>query len=487
MWKLFNRKRITIGLICIATAVVLGSCLSFMTGADRPMWQRMTFAVTVLGLGLGGFLHILAGWLGFLEGFGGMLFLALIYVLPGPWNLCAVAVYLALLCALPVILKYHQKKNRRAAMADILAAGGELPSSIVLAIRPANGCIYQLLRGEDGLFVYRVGDNVRGLDPTHLRARGDASSALGKRDLFIPEAEVKKLRFATPENLYYSLCVTLRAGRKTYRFVPFGNSDSALIDLFRDFAVDVQADPDDRLGRGERDTEVPECNSQRAKILRRVLTALMVLAGAAQFAWLFLNVPYSLFAALSLLPTPAVLLLYMLFPSELTVSENRVRAGSRIRISSKLMLPSFVPLMRTMLDFNFLNWARLWIIAGILFLTLMAAVLILTREWRVKPSLLLVCVFALAVYLPGLTGQANVLLDTARPTVSRAEIVEMSVHRNSRAPDRYVFTLDTDDVGEIELNVARSQYEGASIGDSVYVITYPGRLGIPYADVYSEN
>lgn len=475
------KRRVAIGLILIAAAVALGFALSWMIGSDSPVWRRVIYVVAVFGTGMGGFLYIFAGWPGIAAGFAFPIFIALKELLPRPWSVLVYLAGIALLCALPKILQARKRTEEMQAVQSTASDGSE-PAAKTFALRPVNGCIYQLIKTGGELRAYCVGDNVRGLTFEKIVDDGNALRPKGKRDVFIKEDEVTKLRFETPENTMYSLRVKLRAAEKTYNFVPFGDSDDELLNFLRDFAVEAQSDPDKRLAQ---DGEGTEINSRRAGILHKILIALMCLAAAAQISWLFLDVPYELFAALSLLPTPAVLLLYLLFPNELSVSENRVRKGKRISVISMLMGPSFAPIMRTILDFNFLDWPRLWMISGALFLTLMAAVLILSREWRAKPSLLIGIVFALALYLPALTGQANVLLDFADPEVAGGTVIDMDIHRNSRAPDRYELILKVGSDEALGLNVAKAQYDDTNIGDYVYVLTFPGRLGIPYAEMYA--
>lgn len=483
------KKRLTIGLILIAAAAALGFALSGMLGDDSTVYQRMAYVSAVGGLGMGGLMFIIQGWLGFAQGVGFVLFIALTNGLPHPWNAYVFIASLALIFGIPRIAKLRKKEKADVPdeLPEFVLDDPELASN-VFVIRPMNDRVYQLFHTDGELRAYWVGDNTRGLREKKFILSGEALRSQEKRDLFISEAKVEKLRIETPENLQCSLRVKLRADGKNYTFQPFATTDKMLLGFLRDFAVDAQIDPDNRLSplpqeRGEGTAQ----NQKRVAVLRKVLTVLMCLAIAAQVPWLFLDVPYRPFAVLSLLPLPAVLLLYLLFPNDLSMSENRVRIAGRISIPGMLMGPAFVPFLRTALDFNFLDWPRLGMISGILFLVLMVAVLILTREWLRKPSLLIGIAFALAFYLPGLTGQANVLLDDADPEVALATVADMRIRDGSRTPDRYELILDDGSGETFGLDVAQADYEATSVGDTVYVLTYPGSLGIPYAEAYSEG
>ena len=223
--------------------------------------------------------------------------------------------------------------------------------------------------------------------------------------------------------------------------------------------------------------------SRRAK-LRQLRTALMIAIGAIALPWLFLDVPYKLFSALSLLPFPIILATICLFPDDVSLDENmRQKTGGSVEFFMPLVFSGFAPALRTLLDFNILAWKPLLIYAGILLVLVAVLLLVFYQELRQRIGMFLGILFLCIFFCFGSIGQLNYLLDTSAPQRQSATITDMHISTGSKSPDRYVLTVITLSGTEMELQTSKEHYNSLTIGENVTVYISEGGLGIPYAIV----
>lgn len=502
--KGFLLGRLLPGLGIISLAAALAFLLRGLLDAEL-MWQRMIGIVTVLGIGFGGFFYILAGTPGLALGFGVILILALVYGLSQHWKgLLAVALtglmLLPGLCAKrrdaeePDSPKVDDERIESPEGEGVTSApgGSGAPCQSVLVLGPTSGTVYQLFASAEGLLLYRVGSEMRGVNESLLQRTDAPLREPGKGDIRVAARDVERLRFFTTEanSMKFSghslLRMRLRAGGRTRTFLPHNfdprGSEQAFVEALRDFAPDVCEDPEGILSCESRPARF---DRERAKRLNVALKALMVFSFAVHAPWMFLDVPQRLFSVLALLSVPIVLALCLIYPDELSLHQSSRLADGRARVSLMLLGSSFVPALRAMSDFNFFDYKLLFVLS--LAFSLLPIVLLMSRmrEWKLKRSLLLTPVIALLIYSIGLTAYLNWLPDFASAPVERMEVVDMYVSERSRSPDLYILCLDAGEAEPREVEVKPDQYEATAVGGEVFLITHPGWLGIPYIEVRS--
>lgn len=482
-------KRLPVSLALFALCAAFAVAFRSYWGSDLVM-ERFVNLVAVFGTGIAGVLFLLAGWVGILFGYGFVLIITLPYVLPEPWDGYFVVFYLLALFALPTGIAYVRKKKKSAeksapdatvnpvqkTAAALSQTAGEAP---VFVFRPSPGGVYQVFYCEDEFRFYRVGNSWAKMDAGRILLSGDLP-APGKRDIVLSARGITKVRYRDVDAdlvPYDTLAVLSAAGRR-YRFAPlFSPGGKAFRALLSAHA------PQDALRSEQAEAEfVPAPQEKRQVWVKRAHFALCAAAVLVDLAWVFLDVPYRLFAWLSIAMTPAFLLLFLLFPNETTLGEIKKRANGRVMLPVALLMSAFIPLLRTMIDFNLLAWGELLLYAAACFVPLMLITLLLSPECRAKKVLLLTPALALSVWLIGALAMANVLLDSAPLRELPAAVQELEISDGSESPDRYLLTAQTADGRTFELSIAKSVYDTLAVGDGVIVLLGQGALHVPYAD-----
>lgn len=469
--------RLIVGLALIGLAVFFAFALEGFTGPESTMTQRLIFISCVMGLGLGGLACVFFGLWGVLGGLAFVLVIALPRALPDPWNRYFSLVYLLFLFALKPLRKWWAQRKAAAAheklpeepvaQEDVAPA---LPGNTVVATNIFSGRIYQLFRRAGQIAGYRVGGEIRGIDPDKIRtAPGDTPDFTYGLD------EIQKVR-SKPHGVY-GICITFRAGGHTYYFVPTALSDeTALEDFFRPVAPD-------NIPKKPTPQPATQTQLQRRAMLSKIRTGLLVAMALIDLPWMFLNVPYKLFAALALLPCPVALVLACLFPDDTTLEEKQKNANGRVELLTPLMISGAIPCLRLLLDFNIMDWPRLLIIAAVLLVAIFVALFVFHKPLQKKIGTLICVVLLCAFFAVGSVGQLNYLLDFSQPQSQPAQITDMHISTSSRSPDRYILTITLNDGTEMDLQVSKSEYQALNPGDEVTVFTRSGGLGIPYAVV----
>ena len=216
-------------------------------------------------------------------------------------------------------------------------------------------------------------------------------------------------------------------------------------------------------------------------MLKRLRVGLLIAIGAIALPWLFLDVPYKLFSALSLLPFPVALTTICLFPEEVSLDDAPKKRGGRIEFAMPLIFSGFAPVLRAMLDFNFLSWTPLLIQAGVLLVLIGVVLLVFYKELRQRIGYLLCILLMCSMFCVGFIGQLNYLLDSSVTREQTAIVTDMHISSGSKSPDRYILTVVTQAGTEMELMTGKEHYDSLSVGESVTVYIKDGGLGIPYA------
>lgn len=469
--------RLIAGLALIGLAVFFAFTLEGYTGPESTMWQRTIYIMTVMGVGLGGFACIFFGFWGVLGGLAFVLFLTLPRALPDPWNRYYAIVYLLALLGLKPLLTWWKQRKIASATKDLPEEPIEpedavpaLSENSVVATNEFSGRTYQLFRQAGQIIGYRVGGEIRGIDPDKLRTTpGDIPDFTYRLD------EIQKVR--SRAHGQYGICITFRAGGHTYYFVPTALSDeAALEDFFRPFAPDA-------IPPKKKPQPATQSQQQRRVLLSKIRTGLLVAIALINLPWLFLNVPYKLFAALALIPCPVILTLSCLFPEDISLDDKPKNANGRIELLSPMIFSGMVPCLRLLFDFNILDWPRLLIFAAVLLAAIFAILFYFNKPLRKKIGSLIATVFLCAFFAVGAVGQLNYLLDFSQPQSQTAQVTDMRVSTSSKGPDRYTLTVTVDNGAEMDLQVSKSEYQSLNTGDQVAIFILSGGLGIPYAVV----
>lgn len=218
-------------------------------------------------------------------------------------------------------------------------------------------------------------------------------------------------------------------------------------------------------------------------MLKRLRVGLLIAIGAIALPWLFLDVPYKLFSVLSLLPFPVVLTTICMFPDEVSLDDTAKKRGGRIEFAMPLIVSGFAPVLRVMLDFNFLSWTPLLIQAGVLLVLIGVVLLVFYKELRQRIGYFLCILLMCSMFCVGFIGQLNYLLDFSASRQQTAVITDMHISSGSKSPDRYILTVVTQSGVEMDLMTSEVHYNSLSQGESVTVHIRDGGLGIPYARV----
>lgn len=469
--------RLIIGLALIGLAVYFAFTLDGFTGPESTMSQRLIFIFAVLGVGLGGLGCIFFGIWGVLGGLAFILILSLPRALPDPWNRYFSMVYLLFLFALKPLMKWWSQRKTAAIPKELPDESDMQENSIptisensVVATNTFSGRTYQLFRRTGRIVGYRVGGEFRGIDPDKLRIAPD-----GTPDLTYNLDEIQKVR-SKPHGVY-GICITFRAGGHTYYFVPTALSPEEDLEAF------FQPLAPDQISQKQKPQPVTQAQVQRRALLSKIRIGLLVALVLIDLPWMFLNVPYKLFATLALLPFPVVLALICLFPEDITLEEKQKNANGRVELVGPLFCSGAAPCLRLLIDFNILDWPRLLILAAVVLITVFIVLFVFNKSLRKKVGSLLCTVLLCVFFAIGSIGQLNYLLDFSQPQSHTALITDMHISTSSRGPDQYILTVTTGDGTDMDLQIAKADYETLKPGDQVAVFTFSGGLGIPYAFV----
>ena len=474
-------RRLIIGLLLIALAVILGILMDGkFTGPDSLMLHRLIFIVCVIGLGLGGLAFIFLSWWGLLLGVGFVLVIALPQALPDPWNRYFSFLYLAALLGLPPLTTWLKKHRKTAPAPEITLSVPDkedwdpftLIENSVVVLNEISGRVYQLVYKNGRLYGYWIGKELKGIDETKLQTKTKRFPTPSPQFIY-RRGEIRSVK----ERSYRDQAAfTLRAQNHTYWFVPFWiSSEEEIYTFFQ------RLSPNTLHNRtNEKPVSKPQ-KSRRAK-LRQLRTGLMIAIGVIALPWMFLDVPYKLFSALSLLPFSITLATICLFPDDISLDENQSKkTGGQVEFFMPLIFSGFAPALRTLFDFNFLTWKPLLLYSGILLVVIAVLLLVYYKELRHRIGYLLCVLFLCIFFCIGAVGQLNYLLDTSGPQRQSATVTDMHISTGSKSPDRYVLTVVTFSGTEMELQTSKEHYNALSIGDNVTVYIKEGGLGISYA------
>ena len=492
-------KRLPLGIGLLLAAVLLGIYLpDHFLGAESLLWHRIVWIVAVLGTGIAALGYLIFGWKGLLGAYGWIAALALLpslpEILPPSWaGLC----YAVLLGAF-LLFRFYRKKNGgkstskkkkekkvpQEALPEEEEEEASLPedSDVYLVRFSVSDRNYQLIRCPGQIRAYRVGGELRGVVPELLQDPTKPLRPLDKHDIVFPLDSDLSVTFREKHDTRFEsplLSVRLKTAKRGYTMFPLLPSEEENARL-RQF---IEANISQREDKVKKELPGGEPNPQRVIVLRKAVIGLSVFAALVDLPFLFMNVPYRLFAALSLLPTLILLALYCIFPYDFTLTELKREEKKRVAALFPLLLFSMPVCLRGLMDFNILRWGRVFLVAGILLGVLLLAALLLSKEWRRRKVAILNIFLALLFYTLGATLLTNYLFDRSAPVEQLAVVEDMRISTASKGPDNYYLELIFPDGTGYDLDVGKTRYGKTKVGDTVTVETYSGAWGIPYAFV----
>ena len=216
-------------------------------------------------------------------------------------------------------------------------------------------------------------------------------------------------------------------------------------------------------------------NARTAR-LRKTFWALKIAALAIDLPWMYLPVPYRLFAILSLLPLPVCLALYCIFP------KNAVLVGvteEQANCLTTMGVAIILPLIRGLSEFHVLQWTPLVMLSVLSAAVLSAVVLPLTKEWREKTAPLLTLLFILVLYSAAAILQINYLAERGVPPQQAAIVLDQSWEQSGKTT-KYYLTLKTEAGKRVQIRVDSDQYRDTNVGDPLDISLHDGALWIPF-------
>ena len=217
----------------------------------------------------------------------------------------------------------------------------------------------------------------------------------------------------------------------------------------------------------------------RAARLRRTFLALKIAVLAIDLPWMFLPVPYRLFAILSLLPLPVCLALYCIFPKNATLTgANRV-TEDQASCMTTMSMAIVLPWIRELGEFHVLQWTPLVMLSVLSAAVLSAVVLPLTKEWREKTAPFLTLLFILVLYSAAAILQINYLAERDAPPQQTAIVLDQSWEQSGKTT-KYYLTLKTEAGKRVQIRVDSDQYCDTNVGDTLDISLHDGALWIPF-------
>jgi hypothetical protein len=487
-------KRVLLGLSLLVVALAMGFFLQGVLLESGVRWKQAIFFLVVTGTGIGGILYIFLARKGLMIGYGIFLYLStMIAISSSQLGLVGILVALPVIVGPPLLNHYftHKKKtdgskrsNSETSYQQIQedqAAWTQMQSenAAVLVAKKSNGVIYQLFCQEGKLLFYKVGSFFRDLDIQNLKSE-DNLPPLGKDDFKIILKDVTTLRFhdVYSDTNPFDMEISIYTWEKHYYLSAILSEGGAKLEQFLREKIPANVQQE----RKSVPHFIPALNRKRRDIMRKVYFGICAFATIVGLAWLFLDVPYQLFAWLTMIPTPLLLMMHYLFPNEVTLAEESKFVHGRVKIIYALLF-SIAPLsLRAIIDFHLLKFGRFFVISGILIVLFVIQAYLSSEECRIRKIQLLGLTCILGIYCFCAVSISNALLDRIPPQEKNAIVLNKHIS-SGKGGDSYFLDVQTSPDEEYSFRVVESFYDETQINDTVNVLFYQGAFDIPYAQI----
>ncbi len=509
------KRRVLIGIGGFLGSVLIGA--AFLWIGLESLWLRYLLFAVILPSSLGFLMYIFGGWRRFILGAYvglGLVGLLVLGRLPS-WGFGLVILAAVFVFAVRPLVKRYRKnrkmdkdavKSAKMQTSIFVNGAGEaalqmdeagVKSAISfgtksLLVISETGCIHQLIRGADRLFVALVGDET-GLNMELLRTDFSDETAFLKdtNDFDIPDHNITSIqfRFGQRARLNVDNCgkLTIQTNQKRFVFtVAEALLQEQLEAFFRGLPFVMTGmhysviDPEQKLTRKE--------NEQRPT-LRGVVLVLTIAALVAGAALIFLSIDLMLsriLLAICIIIPLITLGLYVKYDNLLSAdgTDDEVRTkNSRIDITIPLAVSTLALVMRDTI-FNITGWAKLiiWSVAVLAVMLLMF--FRFTKEYKRRKGVIGLIVLIALFFAPLAVLHLNVFFDNTKPTVYPSELLDKGfADGRSKA---FYYTVTMDDGNQMVLEVPSSIYKMSDVGDTVTVVESDGLLGIGYVYIEEE-
>src|SRR5258708_24097680 len=199
--------------------------------------------------------------------------------------------------------------------------------------------------------------------------------------------------------------------------------------------------------------------------------SIMTIAGLALIFWGFLSPrPYELVLWLLILFPPAAIGSMFLFTGLIKI--NRKDDSNYASVDGAFLMPICILGLRTLLDWNVLEWSSFWTPFAVISLWLFGFVLFASRDYR-KSTVFIMILFC-AAYGSGVAVTLNGMMDKSQPAYYDSKVTDKRISYGKHRT--YYFTLSP--WGPLtehrEVNVSTREYADKSIGEPVEVMLRQG-------------
>lgn len=513
-----SKKQILIGIVgMLVSAGIFAVVIGFLNiSIYNGKWLLYTEMAATMSAFLGFLLYIFGGKESFIYGaklgFGFIVFIVSIHELPQPFSGILIVIIAVIFLAWPKIKEYlienkqssekvQKKLNEEINFSQQEAeADKEFKDSIqfgeksLFLFAPMGG-IYQVINGKDTFYFIRVGGELAGIDLELIKKdftdesrflTNKKSFSIDKKDITVVSINQKhSANCPLPQSGKVS--ISTRSGRKN--FVILDSVESQKIEKF--FGTDVNVTIKKTNPSFSVLTEKPLSKNDELILpkLKQICLVLNVLAIVAPAVFLFIDFNYKLMSTICILIPIITLVLYFKYNSILSLEDEKsgkTYSKNKIRMEVPLLFPSLGLGLRSLLDFNFTEYGILLFWSIFIFAVALLAVFLFTNEYKTIKSVILVIVIFMLFYAPSVVVQANYLLDFSKPVISSSKVIDKHIDTGSKAPDRYLLTVNLKNNKRSDLMVSKSFYNKVEKGQTVEISQKTGFLKIKYSYVNEE-
>jgi len=220
----------------------------------------------------------------------------------------------------------------------------------------------------------------------------------------------------------------------------------------------------------------PEERAQKLARAKQIAKALNCAAGiAAVWGWLYPRPYDAAMAVLVVIPAIAVILLAT--GNGLYQVEGH-RHDARADLALAFIVPGAVLAMRSVSDFEFLEWMPILKLAIVASMILTIVVVGADRGMRERRLAFLAFLFLCFLYAFGAMAQANALLDRSEGQIFSTKVLDKRIE--SGKSTTYYFRVDPWGPRKEpnEVSVSRSMYQATDVGKNVCVWLHTGSLKV---------
>lgn len=351
------------------------------------------------------------------------------------------------------------------------------------------GGMYQIIKGEDGYYFIRVGGELRGIDESLVITDFDDEASLlkGKKDFFIPRNRIDWVKYKYRKSVSTPIdnCgkLKIKANNKRYKFTILDVLPKQLIAAFF-YGITFNMKGKDQLNKAE---HVLNKNEKRIlPKLKKIFIFLIILSIIAFALFLFfpLNpITYRVLSTVCILIPVISFSLYLKYSTMLSM-EDKKDSGTfkknRVNITMPLLFPSAVLGLRSLLDFNIIEFKNLLIWSPVIIAVILFVFFRFTKEYKRYKSVIFVVVFVALYFVPSLLVQINCLYDFSEPCVMETRVLDKDISDRDYGSD-YTLKVEIQNGKQKEFGVSREFYYSHNIGSEVTVVKKSGLLKIKFA------